>query len=247
MKIKSKPISWWIFGCLAFLIFIILQIPANWLVSKYFKNNQILSNVSGNLWQGQADWRYANLQGSLHWTARPLDLFKLRLGAELNVQSGATQLQGIVGYGLGKKMIIRELHGEVAPDTLKALVNWQWSANRIQLNQIQFNYQKASGFNEAQGQLNWAGGNLGYQFAQRQERMDVPPLQGQLLDRDGQLNIDVRDQQRQKMINLALDKDLMLDVQLTQRFLLNVPSYNGKAGLDTFVVSTRQPLASGTF
>ena len=49
------------------------------------------------------------------------------------------------------------------------------------------------------------------------------------------------------MANLLLDKDLMLDVQLTQRLLLNIPSYDGKAGLDTYVVSTRQPLLSGGF
>ena len=37
----------------------------------------------------------------------------------------------------------------------------------------------------------------------------------------------------------------MLDVQITQRMLMNVPSYQGKAGLDTYVVSSRQPLLRG--
>ena len=64
-------------------------------------------------------------------------------------------------------------------------------------------------------------------------------------DRDQVLNIDVRDQRDQKMINLLLDKNLMLDVQITQRMLMNVPSYQGKAGLDTYVVSSRQPLLKG--
>ena len=44
---------------------------------------------------------------------------------------------------------------------------------------------------------------------------------------------------------LELDQNLMLDVQLTQRLLLNIASYNGKAGLDTYVVSSRQPLFKG--
>ena len=47
------------------------------------------------------------------------------------------------------------------------------------------------------------------------------------------------------MANIALDPSMMLDVQLTQRFLLNVPSYDGKAGLDTYVISSRQPLLQG--
>ena len=73
----------------------------------------------------------------------------------------------------------------------------------------------------------------------------MPSLQGQLQDADGRLQIDIRDQRNQKMANLAFDQKLMLDAQLTQRLLLNVPSYEGKAGLDTFVISTRQPLFSG--
>jgi hypothetical protein len=36
----------------------------------------------------------------------------------------------------------------------------------------------------------------------------------------------------------------MLDVQLTQR-IINIPSYEGKAGLDTYVISSRQPLLQG--
>ncbi|RJO38980.1 general secretion pathway protein, partial [Acinetobacter baumannii] len=70
-------------------------------------------------------------------------------------------------------------------------------------------------------------------------------LSGQLTDQNGQLQVDIRDQRNQKMANLLLDANMMLDVQLTQRLLLNVPSYDGKAGLDTFVISSRQPLLQG--
>lgn len=49
-----------------------------------------------------------------------------------------------------------------------------------------------------------------------------------------------------KWMNLTIDPSLMLDVQLTQRLMLNVPSYQG-AGLDSYVVSSRQPLMSGAF
>ena len=57
----------------------------------------------------------------------------------------------------------------------------------------------------------------------------------------------VRDAREQKMLNLQLDAELMMDVQLTQRLLLNIPSYDGKAGLDTYVISSRQPLLKGGF
>ena len=42
-----------VFALIAFLIFIILQIPATWLISKFSKNNQTVHNVSGNIWQGR--------------------------------------------------------------------------------------------------------------------------------------------------------------------------------------------------
>lgn len=245
MKKKSKQWKWWFFALIAFLIFIILQIPATWLISKFSKNNQTVHNVSGNIWQGQADWHRGALRGTIHWKTRPLDLFLLRLAADVDIHSGNTQLTGIMAYGFGKKVIVRNMTGQVAPETLKQIVNWQWPVNSIQLKDIQFNYKKEQGFAAVDGQLHWGGGALVYTIGDRQDRMNMPSLSGQLTDHNGQLQIDIRDQRNQKMANLLLDANMMLDVQLTQRLLLNVPSYDGKAGLDTFVISSRQPLLQG--
>lgn len=244
---KPKYITWWIFAIIVFFIFVLLQIPAAWLISKFYKNNQVLQNVSGNIWQGQADWHQGNLTGSLSWKTRPLDLFLLRLGAHVEVHSGHTQLDGVVGYGFGKKVMIHDLNGQIAPETLKHLVDWQWPANAIQLQDIDFNYKKQQGFSQANGQLQWAGGELIYTYAQRQDRMNMPSLKGKLSDENNKLMFDIRDQREQKLIALDLDQNLMLDVQLTQRLLMNIPSYDGKAGLDTYVISSRQPLFKGGF
>ncbi|MDK4793623.1 MAG: type II secretion system protein N [Acinetobacter sp.] len=245
MKKKSKQWKWWFFALIAFLIFIILQIPATWLISKFSKNNQTVHNVSGNIWQGQADWHRGALRGTIHWKTRPLDLLLLRFSADVDIHSGNTQLTGIMAYGFGKKVIVRNMAGQVAPETLKQIVNWQWPVNSIQLKDIQFNYKKEQGFAAVDGQLHWGGGALVYTIGDRQDRMNMPSLSGQLTDHNGQLQIDIRDQRNQKMANLLLDANMMLDVQLTQRLLLNVPSYDGKAGLDTFVISSRQPLLQG--
>ncbi|HCA5187117.1 type II secretion system protein N [Acinetobacter baumannii] len=245
MKKKSKQWKWWFFALIAFLIFIILQIPATWLISKFSKNNQTVHNVSGNIWQGQADWHRGALRGTIHWKTRPLDLLLLRFAADVDIHSGNTQLTGIMAYGFGKKVIVRDMNGQIAPETLKQIVNWQWPVNSIQLKDIQFNYKKEQGFAAVDGQLHWGGGTLIYNIGDRQDRMNMPSLSGQLTDQNGQLQVDIRDQRNQKMANLLLDANMMLDVQLTQRLLLNVPSYDGKAGLDTFVISSRQPLLQG--
>lgn len=247
MNKKTKQLTWWSFAVLAFLLFVVLQIPAAWLISKFSKNSQLLQNVSGNLWQGQADWHKDPLRGSVSWKTRPLDLLLLRLGANLEIHSGNTQLSGRAAYGLGKKLIIRQMSGQIAPETLKTLVDWQWPSNSLQLQDVALHYQKEAGFNDAQGSLQWAGGQLVYNLGPRQERMNIPSLQAQLQADSGKLLLNIQDRRNQKMAHLSLDPSLMLDVQLTQRLLLNVPSYDGKAGLDTYVISSRQPLFKGSW
>ena len=245
MSDKPKQIKWLLFAVIIFFIFVMLQVPAEWLISKFYKNNQNLQNVSGNIWRGQADWNKGQLKGSISWKTRPLDLLLLRAGADVEIHSGNTQLEGIIGYGLGKTIVINSFNGQIAPETLKALADWQWPSNAIQLKDISLKYKPQQGFSKTDGQLQWAGGELLYTFAQRQDRMNVPSLVGKLTDDQGKLQIDVRDAREQKMINLQLDAELMLDVQLTQRLLMNIPSYDGKAGLDTYVISSRQPLLKG--
>ena len=247
MNNKSKQMRWWILGFISLVIFIFLQIPATWLISKFYKDNQSLQNVSGNIWIGQADWQKGNLRGTVSWRTRPLDFILLRAAANVEIHSGQTQLQGVVGYGLGKNIIIKNITGQIAPDTLKNVVNWQWPANAIQLKNIQFKMNKDKGFSDVDGQLQWAGGELQYTMGQRQDRMSVPSLNGIFKDENTKLIIDLQDARGQKMANIVLDQGMMLDVQLTQRLLLNVPSYDGKAGLDTYVISTRQPLIQGGF
>lgn len=245
MNKKSKQMTWWVVGIVAFFIFVLLQVPATWLISKFYKNNQTLHNVSGNIWQGQADWRQGNLRGSVTWRTRPFDLILLRAGANVEIHSGQTQLAGVVAYGVGQRVTIKNMTGQIAPETLKAIVDWQWPTNAIQLKDVNFKFKKDIGFTDSEGQLQWAGGELIYTYAQRQDRMNMPSLNGQLKDDVGKLIFDIHDQRSQKMVNITLDPSMMLDVQLTQRFLLNVPSYEGKAGLDTYVISSRQPLLQG--
>lgn len=245
MNKKSKQVTWWAIAGAIFIFFVLLQVPANWIIAKFYKNNSTLHNISGNIWQGQADWQKGDLSGSVKWTTRPLDLLLLRVGADLEIQTGKTQIQTVMAYGLGKKIIIRDLNGQISPESLKTLSDWQWPANLIQLSDVNLNFNKEQGFSQAQGQLQWAGGDLVYVFSQRQERMTVPSLSAVISDEAGKLNLNIQDQRQQKMANINLDAQMMLDVQLTQRLLMNVPSYDGKAGMDSYVITTRQPLLSG--
>ena len=235
----------WLLSFVALLtLFILLQVPASWLLNKFAPNLRMLHNVNGNIWHGQADWQVNQLKGTVHWTTRPWEMIRLRAAANITIHSGQTQLTGAIGYGLGKTIYIDGLNGKVSPDTLAQLMAWQWPSTSINVQDLALEYKKEQGFIDADGQLTWAGGTLQYLIAQRQERIDVPPLVARLSAAQNKLNLSVKDTQQQNMADLTLGADHMLDIQITQRFLLNAPSYKGQAGMDTAVITTRQPLHS---
>jgi len=243
---KAKYMSWLIFAVITFLIFVVLQIPASWLVAKFYKNNNSLHNVFGNFWSGQADWQNGQLRGTITWDYRPLDLLLLKVAANTEIRTGTTQLNGIVGYQFGN-ITAQSVKGSIAPETLSTLQAWQWPNTRIQVNHLNLKYNKSSGFESANGDFQWGGGELIYHYLERQEKMNVPSLKGSFVSDNGKLILDVRDQRDQKLAYLALDAAFMLDTQLTQRLLMNVQSYDGKASMDTYVISVRQPLITGGF
>ncbi len=90
---------------------------------------------------------------------RPLDLLLLRAGANLEIYSANTKLEGVLAYGFGKKIMVRDLNGQIAPETLKSLANWQWPSNAIQLQEIDFNYKKEQGFDQVDGEYNGQAAN----------------------------------------------------------------------------------------
>lgn len=241
---KSKNMSWWVFSILTFLIFIMLQIPASWLVSKFYPENQNLQNIRGNIWNGQADWRKNQLSGTITWAYRPLDLLFLKIAADTEIRSGETYLQGVVGYSFGH-VLLQSLSGKIAPETLKNIYQWQWPSSNIHIKNLNFKYKKTSGFEKVDGTVQWEGGELLYTHAQKIERVSIPVLKGTALSDQGKFILDVRDMRDQKLANFSLDAALMLDTQLTQRFLMNVQGYDGKAAMDAYVISVRTPLIKG--
>ncbi|AOA59543.1 type II secretion system protein N [Acinetobacter larvae] len=245
MNKKTKQMMWCGGAVSAFLFFVLLQVPASWLMNKFYNDQHLFENVSGNIWQGQADWQKGQLNGSISWKIRPLDLFLLRFAADIQLNSHQSNAAGIVGYTLNQTLKLKQLKASISPETLAQMSEWQWPANAIQLQDVQFDFKKGQGFSHVAGDLQWGGGELLYQFSQREDRMNVPALQAQLQDQEGKLLIPVVDRRQQKMANLAIDPTLMLDVQLSQRLLMNVASYQGKAGLDSMVLSSRQPLLQG--
>ena len=81
--------------------------------SKFYKNNQVLQNVSGNIWQGQADWHKGNLRGSVSWRTRPWDLLLLRVGANVEVIQDENTL--MVMSQNDELLVVKDGHFTAAP------------------------------------------------------------------------------------------------------------------------------------
>ena len=259
---------WWLFGFILFALFAVLQMPAAWLLEKYAPDTPYVQHVSGNLWQGSAIWQFpvlaAPLTGAAEWSWQPWHLLLGKLGAEVDISSEQTRLNGQVKVG-SSSWQVQNMSGKIAPETLASVVDWQLPNAPIQVNNVSLKRQSAAngaassssensgknvaGFSEASGQLTWVGGEVGYPSGGKVFYITMPALRAELSaeqkNNKNLLHINLVNNQDKRLGDLYIDGDNMLDVSLTQRLLENMPEYKGQAPQDTPVVSVRQPLLNG--
>ena len=256
---------WWLIGFVLFALFALLQMPAAWLLQKYAPNTPYVQHVSGNVWQGSAIWQIpissTPLTGMAEWSWQPWQLLTGKLGADVNINSEQTRLNGQVKLGLNSWQV-DDMSGKIAPETLASVVDWQLPNTPIQVNGVSLERQSgdkasstsesannAAGFREASGQLTWVGGEVGYPSGGKVFYITMPALRAELSaeqkNNKNLLHINLLNNQDKRLGDLYIDGDNMLDVSLTQRLLENMPEYKGQAPQDTPVVSVRQPLLTG--
>ena len=258
---------WWLLGFIFFALFAVLQMPAAWLLEKYAPDTPYVQHVSGNLWQGSAIWQLpvsaTPLTGAAEWSWQPWHLLLGKLGAEVDISSEQTRLNGQVKVGTSSWQI-QNMSGKIAPETLASVVDWQLPNTPIQVNNVSLKRQSAAnaastssensgknaaGFSEASGQLTWVGGEVGYPSGGKVFYITMPALRAELSaeqkNTKNLLHINLANNQDKRLGDLYIDGDNMLDVSLTQRLLENMPEYKGQAPQDTPVVSVRQPLLNG--
>lgn len=256
---------WWLVGFILFALFAVLQMPAAWLLEKYAPDTPYIQHVSGNLWQGSAIWQMpvsaTPLTGTVDWSWQPWHLLLGKLSADVDINSEQTRLNGQVKLGLSSWQVA-DMSGKIAPETLASVVDWQLPNTPIQVNKVSLTRQSGSdaaantdsssarsGFSQADGQLTWVGGEVGYPSGGKVFYLTIPALRAELSaeqkNNKNLLHINLVNNQDKRLGDLYIDGDNMLDVSLTQRLLETMPEYKGQAPQDTPVVSVRQPLLSG--
>lgn len=262
---------WWLIGLILLTVCLLVQLPASWIIQKFAPNTPYLQQITGNLWQGNANWQVAinpskALTGTVGWRWQPWQLLTGKLGFRADIRTGKTNLIGNVTVNQSSWQI-DDFNGKIAADTLKQGLNWQLPDTPIRVKDLAMTH-KAQGFERATGNLNWTGGELGYPSGGRVYKITMPTMMGTVsLDKAGsmstpptpnspnatspttpsngqRLHLALTTPQGQRLGDMYLDNDNMVDVALTQRLLKNMPDYKGQAADDSIVVSLRQPLSS---
>lgn len=254
-SMQNKPsLLWWLLGIILLLIFLFVQLPASWVVARLAPNQQYLETINGNLWRGQAQWRLPArmtpsnqpLSGSLNWQWRPWELLWLQFGTDVSIQTGSSDLDARVGLRR-KGVMIKHAKGTLSGTTIGAVAPIQWPTTDITLNDVSLKASRVDGktsWSDATGQLTWPGGQVGYPVAGKTQVLELPAMKNNISLEKDKLHFALVNDADERMGDIYLDADNMLDVQLTQRLLLNVKGYTGNAAMDTAVVSVRQPLSS---
>ncbi|MDN5897507.1 MAG: type II secretion system protein N, partial [Psychrobacter sp.] len=205
-----------------------------------------------------------SLTGTAEWSWQPWHLLLGKLSADVDINSEQTRLNGQVKIGLNSWQV-KNMSGKIAPETLANIVDWQLPNTPIQVNNVSLKRQsgsnmsadtdpsrsssKLTGFSQADGQLTWVGGEIGYPSGGKVFYLTMPALHAELSaeqkNNKNLLHINLLNNQDKRLGDLYIDSDNMLDVSLTQRLLENMPDYKGQAPQDTPVVSVRQPLLNG--
>lgn len=256
---SKKPRKiWWLVVVAVLALCVLVQLPAIWLLNKFAPDNNSIQQVSGNIWHGSAivqipasltNVNISPAPAAVTWQWRPLALLVGKLGAEVEIQSGQSQLHGQINRGFNQWQL-RDWSGKLDKQTMASFVNWQLPDAPIQVNALSLNQVEDSGFEEVSGQLTWVGGELGYPSGGKTFQILLPAMRADLSNeqKDGQqvLHANLASHDGKRFGDIYLDNDAMLDVSLTQRFLENMPEYEGSAPADTAVVNVRQPLLGGS-
>lgn len=250
----SRPSKfWWLLALVLLCLFLLVQLPASWLVQKFLPNNPYLQQVSGNLWEGQSSWQVFEpskpnqaLSGTLNWHWKPIYLLSGKVAMSVEIRSGQTLLNGLAKVGKNSWQI-NDFKGKISKDTLSKFGSWQLPDTPILVESLSLS-QDNGVFSDVAGQLSWLGGNMGYPSGGRVFQINLPKMQGVLSKEktSGQapsrLHLALTTMEGQRLGDLYVDNDKMLDVALTQRLLKNMPDYTGQGADDSVVVSLRQPL-----
>lgn len=149
-----------------------------------------VQNVGGTLWDGFAVGKMNRgpVRGThvLTWDLNPLRLLMADVSIDLGAEGGAYKVDGSAHYGAFGKGV-SDLNGEVdialINDVLKQF--GAKASGELVIQNMTLEFGSGTTVNEASGQLTWAGGPVSYKQGRNSQNLELPAVQGVLVQQDG--------------------------------------------------------------
>jgi hypothetical protein len=207
-------------GLLAFVIALLVVLPASW-VLPLLPENLRCESPGGSLWRGQCGALTIAMPNAapqrlqaLRWRLAPMALLRLKLRAQVQLTAGDVQVAGTVELGRGQNLKLQQLQASGTLDRrVLAALPAGWSA-RFQASDVELDL-RGNELLRMQGKLSVQDlhDTSGTRFGDYQlifAPVDAPPFAGTLRDTGGPLSIDAR-------ITVQADRSWLLDGNVTAK------------------------------
>ena len=249
LGIKTKTL--WAIGFVAYFIFLLLMMPATWMIHRIPSLSQHMSAVAGNLFEGQAQLRvqgrWADLwdHTQISWQFRPFYLLTGGLGFQLHLKNTALDTQGVAILGI-RQLGMKHWDGFVDGSWLSRFLDQQKISfdHRLQLTQVSIwlNYRKPL-MSSASGQLTWPGGIAHYSMNEKMQSVQFPALTGSFSHEKDQLQLAVTETRTQgSVVQFSVTADGWGSAMVFKRMLKLIGQLNQKAKGDELLFTFREKI-----
>lgn len=241
---EAKAYNWVLLATILLILALIMQMPARIIANFLPKDIRGLCSAwGGTLWTGQVNSQVTGTQSQLRWSIRPSSLLTLKLGFNIEVLTGHSQLQAQVALGMSGWQLQTE-QGKLSPIDLQPfLSSWQLPNQPIIINQLKINH-KGQNWQDSQGLLTWQAGAVDYVLNGQRQHLNLPPVALKVSGQQQSLIMSLQDEAQTVNLATFTITGETIESRLTQRLLSYAPNYRGVAEPDAIVVTASQPLNS---
>lgn len=241
---EAKAYNWVLLASILLVFALILQMPARIIANFLPKDIRALCSAwGGTLWTGQVNSQMTGTQSQLRWSIRPISLLTLKLGFDVEVLTGHSQVQAQLALGMSGWYLKAE-QGNLSPiDIQPFLSNWQLPSHPIIITQLNIQHQQQN-WQNSQGLLTWQAGAVDYVLNGQRQHLNLPPVALKLSGQQQSLIMSLQDEAQTVNLATFTITGETIESRLTQRLLSYAPNYRGVAEPDAIVVTASQPLNS---
>lgn len=246
MKIRSLILT----GLLAVLVFAVALLPASlaWRIAGVGLALPVsVDRVSGTVWNGFVTGRLRHELAPgpvvIRWNLKALHLLLGEAVLDLGVEGAQYRLQGQGYWGLWGKGL-QDFNGDIRMAMLEqALTQFGVSAGgavKIEGLTVKFAGNRVG---QADGQINWSGGQVQVSGPDGTQVLDFPGVQGKLEARDGNLFVNVTETRNNKPLGelSLLPEQGLAGVKVLKRVMV-LAGFDAGGDEDRVLVSLQQPL-----